>query len=54
MKVTRKQLKIHTGTPHIVEEEEVEDIAVVLLGTVLLLLYRSHKQEKLGKYGGQH
>lgn len=52
MKVTRQQVKIHAGTPLTAAEEEVEDIAVVLLAIVLLLLYSKlqAKKDKLGKY----
>lgn len=52
MKITRQQVKIHAGTPFTAAEEEVEDIAVVLLAIVLLLLYSKlqAKKDKLGKY----
>lgn len=42
-KVTRRQLQTHVETSFCVEEEEVEEIAVVLLDTVLLLLYNAKR-----------
>lgn len=54
MKVPRRQLNIHVGTLFIVAKDEVEDIAVVLLATVLLLLHENCKTRKLGQHGMQH